>query len=117
MNSRTNDWTYNINNQNQVVIEVGGWDRVTIQAVAPIVATAYLYGSLDAGAVQGVTQGNAALATNFTPIQATNLATGSAVSSITAAGLYEFEVRSKFLKIAGGGVSIYKLLTFETKPY
>ena len=58
MDSRIKDWTYNINNQKFVNIEVGEYDRVTIQAVAPIVATAYLYGSLDPGDVQGVTAGN-----------------------------------------------------------
>lgn len=117
MNSRTHDYTYNINNQHLVTLDIGEWDRVTIQAVAPIVATGYLYGSLDGGDVQGVTQGNAALAINFTPIQATNLATGSAVSSISAAGNYELEVRTKFLKISGGGFGVYKLMTFQTKPY
>jgi len=117
MNSRTHDWTYNINNQKQVTLDVGEWDRVTIQAVAPIVATAYIYGSLDGGDIQGVTQGNASIATNFTAVRATNLATGSAVTEITAAGSYLVDVNTKYLKIGGGGVSIYKLMTFHTKPY
>lgn len=117
MNSRTHDWTYNINNQKQVTLDVGEYDRVTFQVVAPVVATAYIYGTLDGGEVQGVTQGNASLATNFTAIQATNLATGSAVSSITAAGLYKVDVNSKYIRIGGGGVSVYKLLSFQTKPY
>lgn len=117
MNSRTHDWTYNINNQHQVILDVGEYDRVTIQAVAPIVATGYLYGTLDGGDVQGVTQGNAALATNFTPILATNLQTGTTVASITVAGNYELQVNTKYIKLGGGGFGVYKLMTFQTKPY
>lgn len=117
MLTRTYDYTYNINNQQQVTFDVGEWDRVTIQFVAPIVATAYLYGSLDAGAVQSQTQGNAALATNFTPIQGKNLATGTLSSSITGAGLYEVDTNSKFLRINGSGLSVYKLLVSNMKIY
>lgn len=117
MVSQVHDWTYNINNQKRVAMDVGEWDRVTIQFAAPVVATTYVYGSLDGGAVTGETNGNAQLATNFTALQVTNLATGAAVNSITAAGNYELEVRTKYLQLAGGGISVYKLLTFYTKPY
>ena len=117
MNSRTHDWTYNINNQRFVNLDIGEWDRVTIGVVAPITGTAYIYGSIDGGELQGVTQGNAALATNFTPVQAVNLATGSAVTSITAAGNYQLDVNTKYIRVGGGGLSVYKLLTFQTKPY
>jgi hypothetical protein len=113
MQSRQNDWTYNINNQKQVTLDVSEWDRVTTQFVGPIVGTIYPYGSLDGGAIRGVTNGNAALATNFTSIQVTNLATGSAVTSITAAGLYKADVNFKYLKFGGGGISVYKMFTDE----
>jgi len=102
-----------------ITLDTAGWDKTVIQVVAPMVGTAYLYGTLDAGAVQGVTDGNAELAINFSPIQATNLATGSAVNTITAAGTYKVENNNQFLRLqgnpAGAGSSIYKLLFYYTK--
>lgn len=117
MTSQQHDWTYNINNQKQVTMDIGEWDRVTAQFIAPIVGTIYPYGSLDGGTIRGVTNGNAALATNFTPIQVVNLATGSAVSSITAAGLYKADVNFKYLKFSGGGISVYKMITDNMKIF
>jgi hypothetical protein len=115
MESRVKDWTYNINNQRQVTLDVGEYDKVTAQFIAPIVGTIYPYASLDGGEIQGVQYGNAALATNFTAVQATNLATGSAVSSITAAGLYTVTTNAKYLRFGGGGISVYKLLIDNSK--
>jgi hypothetical protein len=74
-----------------------------------------VYGSNDPNALQGVRDGNAALATNFTAIQATNLATGNAVSSFNAAGNYKVDINARFLKVGGGGADVYRLLFFHTK--
>lgn len=117
MTSQQHEWTYNINNQKQVTLDVGEWDRVSVQFVAPITGTVYVYGSNDGGAVRGVTNGNAALATNFTAIQVVNLATGTAVSSITAAGLYKADINFKYLKFGGGGISVYKMITDNMKIF
>ena len=117
MISQQHDWTYNINNQKQVTMDVGEWDRVTAQLIAPIVGTVFVYGSNDGGVVRGVTNGNASLATNFTPVQMKNLATGNAVSSATAAGLYEVDINFKYLKFSGGGISVYKMITDNMKTY
>lgn len=116
MITRTIDYTYNINNQHQITMDVGEWDRTTAQFVAPIVGTFGIYGTIDGGAVQGRTQGNAALATNFSPIQAKNLATGSLVSGISAAGLYEVDNNVKFLRFSGG-TSVYNLFVNNMKTY
>jgi hypothetical protein len=117
MISQQYNWTYNINNQRQVTIDVGEWDRVTAQFVAPVTGTIFIYGTNDGGAIRGQGNGNAALATNFTAIQAVNLATGSAVSSITAAGLYKTDTNYKYLKFGGGGISVYKMITDHMKVY
>lgn len=117
MISQQHDWTYNINNQKQVILDCGEWDRITAQFVAPIVGSISIYGTNDGGSIRGVTNGNAALATNFTAIQATNLATGTAVTAITAAGLYKTDINFKYLRFAGGGVSVYKMITDHMKTY
>jgi len=98
-----------------ITLDVSGWDKVTIQPIAPVAGAIFIYGSNDGGAVNGVTQGNAQLARNFTAIQATNLATGAAVSSMATAGLYSVPVNAQFLRLQGGGADVYKLLAFETK--
>lgn len=117
MISQQHDYTYNINNQKRVTIDCGEWDRVTAQFVGPIVGTIYVYGTNDGGATIGVTNGNAALATNFTAVQMKNLATGSSVSSATGAGLYEVDINFKYLKFGGGGISVYKMITDNMKTY
>lgn len=105
----------------KITMDMSGWDRTTIQVVAPVVGAMYIYGSNDPDAVTGVQDGNAELAINFTPIQATNLATGSAVSVITAAGEYKVDVNARFLRLQGNPTTgatisnVYKILPFHSK--
>lgn len=105
--------TYNI------TLDLSGWDKTTIQVIAPVSGAVIVYGSNDDGSLQGVRQGNAELATNFMPVQVTNLATGSAVSSISSAGLYRYDVNAQFLRLQGSpaaaGTSIYRLDLFHSK--
>jgi hypothetical protein len=114
------DLTTPFNSVYQIYRDVSPWDKLTIQVVAPILGTVYIYGTLDSGANNQNTQGNAALAINYTPIQATNLATGSAVTSITAAGMYRVAASDQqFVKLqgnpAGTPTNVYRILLFETK--
>jgi hypothetical protein len=62
-----------------------------------------------------VQDGNATLAINFTAIQAKNLATGTSAGSFNAAGNYQVDVNARFLKIAGGGADVYKMILFHSK--
>jgi hypothetical protein len=116
--SRYVDLTYNykVNNLYSVNVDLAGWDRTTIHVEPPIQGTIYVYGSNDAGDVQGITEGNAKLATSFSPIQAVNLATGGLVSSIVSAGVYKVDANARFLQISGGaGTNIGRLLLLHTK--
>jgi len=93
---------------------------MTIQTVAPILGTMYIYGTIDSGASQGNNQGNATLAINYTAIQATNLATGSAVTSITAAGMYTVNAANQqFVRLQGNPAdtptNIYRILLWNSK--
>ena len=113
--------TTTFNSVYQINRDVSSWDKMTIQVVAPVLGTAiYIYGTLDSGYQKETTQGNAALAINYTPIQATNLATGSAVNSITGAGLYKVNATNQqFVRLqgnpAGTPTNIYRILLWNTK--
>lgn len=108
----TNQYKTNIY---QIQLDVSGWDKVCVQVVAPVASPIYIYGSNDPNALHGVRDGNATLATNFMAIQATNLASGAAVSNIAAAGLFSVPVNAQFLRLSGGGADVYRLLLFESK--
>ena len=116
----TDDLTTRFNSVYQLNRDVSGYDKLTIQVSGAMLGTAYIYGTIDSGASQGNNQGNAALAINYTPIQATNLATGSAVTSITAAGMYTVDASNQqFVRIqgnpAGTPTNIYRILLWESK--
>lgn len=102
-----------------IELEVSGWDTVNIQAVAPVAAPIFIYGSLDDGMPQGslLPDGNygAQLAINWSPIQGVNLASGSAVSSITDASIISIPVNTRYLRLGGGGADVYRLLQFNGK--
>lgn len=101
--------------------DVSGWDSVTVQTVSPMTGSIYVYGTNDGGSQLGVTQGNASLAINFNPIQATNLSTGTATLVISAAGSYKVPVNNQFLRLQGNPTTgatitnVYKLLLFNEK--
>ncbi len=97
----------------KITLDLSNWDKTTIQVVAPIGGTIFVYGSNDDGSVQGITQGNASLATNFTPVEVTNLATHAVSTSISAAGNYRYDVNAQFLRLQGSpasaGTGVYSM--------
>ncbi len=113
------DFTGQFNSTYNITLDLSGWDKTTIQLVSPMGGAVVVYATNDAGALQGVRDGNASLATNFNPVQVTNLATGSAVSSMSAAGNYKYDVNAQFLRLQGApaaaGTNVYKILFFNSK--
>ena len=115
------DLTTVFNSVYQINRDVSNWDKLTLQIVAPVLGTAiYVYGTLDSGAQQQNSQGNATLAINYTPIQVVNLATGTATNSITAAGMYRATANDQqFIRIQGNPAdtptNIYRILLWESK--
>ena len=113
------DQSAQFNTTYNITLDLSGWDKSNIQVVAPIGGAIVVYASNDANAVLGVTDGNAELAINFSPVQVVNLATGSAVNSISAAGNYRYTVDAQFLRLQGtpasAGTNVYKLLLFHSK--
>lgn len=113
------DLAATFNSTYNITLDVSGWDKVGIQVVPPFTGAISIYNTNDSGAVQGVTQGNATLATNFNLAQVTNNATGAATTAISAAGNYSYTVGAQFLKIQGvpadTPTNVYKLLIFNSK--
>lgn len=111
------DYAAEFNSTYNITIDTSGWDKTIIQCVT-LAGSVQIYGTLDSGA-NASTQGNASLATNFTPIQAVDLATGSSVSALASNKLYRVVDDANFLRLQGvpaqAGTSIYKLLIFNQK--
>lgn len=102
----------------KITLDVSGWDKVVVQTTGAVLGTVNIMGSNDGGA-SGMSQGDAQLAINFTPIQATNLATGTAVNAIYGAGLFSIPVNAQYLRLQGApaaaGTNVYRLLVFNSK--
>lgn len=113
------DFATQFNSNYNITVDLSGWDKTTIQVVAPVGGTIAVLATNDSGAVLGETQGNASLATNFNIAQVKNLQTGTSVNYIYGAGLYEYDVNAQFLKLSGtpaaAGTNVYKLLLFNSK--
>lgn len=103
----TNDYKSNIYS---ITLDMSGWEKTTINVVAPIAAPITVYGSNNGGAAQGITDGNAELAIGFTAIQATNIATATAGTTISTAGNYTVPINARFLRLQGGGANVYKIV-------
>lgn len=110
------DLSVDFNANSLVQVDIGGWETVSIQAVAPT-GTITLNASNDGGGVTGSVNDSPTTATNFTLVQATKLADGSAVTAIAAAGVYKIPVAFRYLSIGGASAAATKLLIFLTKPY
>jgi len=102
-------------NSSVVAIDLSGYDWCTIQLVGLSAGTITFSSTNDDGAITGVESGNATLATNWIAIQATNLNTGTAATTATAAGLYRVPVIGRFLQISGAGVTISQILLYLQK--
>lgn len=103
------DVTSDFNTNNAKVIDVSGWDWIVAQFVAPS-GTINITASNDSGDITGAIDGNPATAANFTAVQMTKLADGTAVTSIAAAGLYKVGVTGRFLKFGGTSAAATKVV-------
>lgn len=100
--NRTLDLTTAYNLAGFINVDVGQWDNVVCQIVTPT-GTVNFNATNDAGAITGVTDGNALSAKNFTSVQGTNESTGTAATSTAASSSYKFSVTQRFLQLTGGG--------------
>jgi hypothetical protein len=116
MKSYISDITAEYNANTGVKRDVSAWQNVTIQVVGPS-GNITLTGTNDANAFTGISDGSAVSSGNYTAIQATNLADGTPVTSINTAGLYNIQIKTKFIQLGGGGAPATKVILFFNKPY
>lgn len=116
MISNVIDVTTDFNANNGVKMDLSGWETATFQFVSPS-GTISISGSNDGNAITGSTEANALASINYTAIQAINLASGSATSSVAAAGLYKVTVACKYIQFGGASAAATKVLVFVNKPY
>lgn len=113
------DLTTQFNSVYQIYADMSGWEKTTVQVVGPLFGRINLLGTNDSGYQQQTTQGNARLAINYTPIQGTDLSTGTAVNAIYGPGLFKIDVNAQFLKLQGSpaaaGTNVYRILMFNSK--
>ena len=102
-----------------IALDVSGWDTVNLQVLSPMVGTIYVYGTLNDGMSQGSLYATdnygADRARDWTAVEAVALATGTAATSITAAGIYSVPVNYPYLKVGGGGANVYGLFQNNIK--
>lgn len=98
------DITADLNNNDIATLDVGGWDYAEVQLVSPT-GTFSFFTSSDAGAITGVSDGNATSATNFTAVSGTKLSDGSAVTTLAASGIVKFSNLAQFIRVTGGGAA------------
>lgn len=115
MLSRLLDVTTDFNANNGVKLQLDEWEIATFQFVGPS-GTINITGTNDANAITGVTDGSAVSSINYTAIPATNLATGSSVTSVSTAGLYKITVPCKFIQFGGASAAATKVLVFLNTP-
>ena len=114
-NDLTNEYKNNIYS---ITLDMSGWTKTTIQVEAPVAAPLFVYGSNDAGAIQGVRDGDASTARNFVKLATLNLSSttpATLVDTISSAGNYEVDINARFLRIQGGGADVYKLMVNHYK--
>lgn len=110
------DLTIDFNADALSTVDLSSWDWAVLQLVTPSAAIAFT-ASNDDGSITGVEQGNSTLAINFTAVQGTNLATGTAeTTSATATGMWRFPIIGRFLRLSGaGGTTAAKILLYLQK--
>lgn len=106
------------NTQYKITLDVSGWDNITVQVLGPMGGRINVQGSNDAGTT-AYQYGSAALAQNFTNIQATDLSTNTAANAIYGPGLFKIPVNAQYLRLQGSpasaGTNVYKLFIFDSK--
>lgn len=117
MLAETLDLTTIFNANNGIKIDTSGWQNVTVQIDGTPSGTISITGTNDAGAITGISDGNPLTSTGYTAIQATDLSSGTAVTSIAGAGTFKIINAPKFVQIGGASAATTgKVIVYLTTP-
>ena len=100
------------------VVELSNYDYCVVQFVTLSGAAASFKTTLDSGAVQGTTDGNATLANNYLDVYGVDItsSTNALVKSLASgSGIIRFPVVGRYLKIGGTGCLATKVLVMLAK--
>lgn len=113
------NYARDFNSVYNITLDMSGWDRTAIHIIPPVVGTIFVYGGNYDGNSVAMQDGSAELAASMNPIQAVNLATGTAANTITGAGTYKVDINDQFLRLqgspAGAGSAVYGILFNHSK--
>lgn len=98
------DVTDSFNANSGVVIDMGNYDYAIVQVKTP--SSAISFTSTNISGNPSTSQN----ATDFTAVQGTILATGTAATSINANGMVRFSYIGQFLKLSGTTVTVANLV-------
>jgi len=101
----------------KVQFEVSNYDYALVQFV-DFLSEVNFKSTIDSGAVQGVTDGNALTSTNYTTVYATYLLDNTKVTVSPSNGTYRFDVVGRYIKLtnaSGINLTTGKLLVMLTK--
>lgn len=99
-------------------IELSNYDYCVVQFVTLSGAVASFTTTLDSGAIQNVTDGNALNSSNYLDVYGVDLtsATNALAKSLASGnGLFRFPVVGRYLRIGGTGCLATKVLVMLTK--
>lgn len=108
------DYTVEFNANGKINLDISGWDVVDMHIITPT-GTITFNGTNDAGAIQGVTDGNPVTATNWGTVQGVNQSSGSAATTTGSSGIFKFTFPSRFLQFTGAGVTVAKIIGYFSK--
>lgn len=111
------DVTDIFNANGEAIVEASNYDYCLIQIINSTGDTIYLKSTIDSGAVQSVTDGNALLSTNYVDVAFTDLSNGSLNTGGLGDGIYRLNVVGRYVKILCpiGTPAVSKLLVMLTK--
>jgi len=104
-------------NTYSVKFDVSNYDYAVVQFV-DFLSEVTFKSTIDSGAVQGVTDGNALTSTNYTTVYATYLLDNTKVTVSPSNGTYRFDVVGRYIKLtntSGINLTTGKLLVMLTK--
>lgn len=111
------DVTAEFNANNGFKMDIANWQNVVIHVSGTLSGTINITGTNNGGEITGATGNSPTSAKDFTAIQATNMASGAAVTAIAAAGNYKLINLPQYIQVGGASAATTgSVIVFLTTP-